>query len=162
MYKLARYIFSLILLLAITYKGYTQVRPIVRGPFYQQRTIRRQSKIEQVREAYLARRLALTPYESARFWPVYRQYQDALTSIRDKIRLNNSGQQPDGQQQIENNLQYQTDLLNVRKYYTTEFLRILPPQKVSEMNKAEREFQDELIKQLNERKQAVNPPPPTN
>jgi hypothetical protein len=50
----------------------------------------------------------------------------------------------------------------VRKYYTTEFLKILPPEKVSEMTKAEKEFHDELIKQLRERESATNPPPPTN
>jgi hypothetical protein len=161
MYKLARYICVLLLLTAIAHKSSAQ-RPIIRGPFYQQRMMRRQSRIEQVRENYLARRLALTPAESARFWPLYRQYQDALTAIRDKIRLNNSRQVPDGAQQIENNLQYQTDLLNVRKYYTTEFLKILPPEKVSEMTKAEKEFQDELIRQLKERQAINNPPPPTN
>jgi hypothetical protein len=163
MYKLARYIFVLLLLTAIAYKSTAQVRPIFRRPpNFEQRAIRRQNRIEQVRETYLARRLALTPVESSRFWPVYRQYQDALTAIRDKIRINNSRQQPDGAQQIENNLQFQTDMLNVRKYYTAEFLKILPPDKVSEMTKAEKEFQDELIKQLRERQNAVNPPAPTN
>lgn len=160
MYKLAKYIFVLFLLTAIAYKSTAQVRPIFRRPpNFEQRTIRRQNRIEQVRETYLARRLALTPAESARFWPLYRHYQDALTAIRDKIKLNQ--QVPDGAQQIQNNLQYQTDLLNVRKYYTAEFLKILPPEKVSEMTKAEKEFQDELIKQLRERSQAVNPPAPT-
>ena len=151
-----------ILLTAIAYHSSAQIRPIFRRPGFEQRAIQRQSRIEQVRESYLSRRLALSPGQSARFWPLYRQYQDALTAIRDKIRINNSKQQPDGAQQIQNNLQYQTDLLNVRKYYTTEFLKILPPEKVSEMTKAEREFEDELIRQLNERKQATNAPPPTN
>ncbi|MBS1529376.1 MAG: hypothetical protein JSU01_03635 [Bacteroidetes bacterium] len=163
MYKLARYIFVLFLLTAIAYKSSAQLRPIFRRPpGFEQRAIQRQSRIEQVRESYLSRRLALTPAESVRFWPLYRQYQDALTAIRNKIRINNSSRQPNGEQQIENNLQYQTDLLNVRKYYTNEFLKIMPPEKVSEMTKAEREFEDELIKQLKERQQAAKLPPPTN
>jgi hypothetical protein len=163
MYKPAPHLFILLLLLTIGYEGRSQISPIFRRPpNLDQRVIRRQerlNKVEQVRETYLSRRLALTARESARFWPVYRQYQDALTAIRDKIKINNSKQQPDGAQQVENNLQYQTDLLNVRKYYTAEFLKILPPDKVSEMTKAEKEFQDELIKQLRERQAATNPPP---
>jgi hypothetical protein len=165
MYKPARYLFILLFLLAIGYTSSAQVRPIFRRPpNIEPRAIRRQNRVEQVRENYLARRLSLTPAESERFWPVYRKYQDALTAIRDRIRINSSTQVPDGQQQIENNLTYQTELLNVRKYYTNEFLKILPPEKVSEMIKAEREFQDELIKQLRERSQPANPPttPPTN
>jgi hypothetical protein len=164
MYKSARHLFILLLLSTIGYTCMGQVRPIFRRPpNFEQRAIRRQSRVEQVRETYLARRLALTRAESERFWPVYRKYQDALTAIRDRIRINNSSQQPNGQEQIENNLQYQTDLLNVRKYYTAEFLKILPPEKVSEMTKAEKEFQDELIKQLRERSQeTTNPPPPAN
>jgi len=163
MYKSARHLFTLLLLLTIGYTGTGQVRPIFRRPpNFEQRAIARQSRIEQVREIYLGRRLSLTASESARFWPVYRKYQDALTAIRDRRRQNSSKTQPDGQQQIENDLNYQTDLLNVRKYYTAEFLKILPPDKVSEMIKAEREFQDELIKQLRERQAATNPTPPTN
>jgi len=163
MYKLARYIFVLFLLTAIAYKSTAQVRPIFRRPpNFQQRAIARQSRIEQVREIYLGRRLSLTASESARFWPVYRKYQDALTAIRDRRRQNSSKTVPDGQQQIENDLNYQAELLNVRKYYTSEFLKILPAEKVSEMIKAEREFQDELIKQLRERQAATNPPPPNN
>jgi hypothetical protein len=163
MYKSARHLFTLLLLLTIGYTGTGQVRPIFRRPpNFEQRAIARQSRIEQVREIYLGRRLSLTASESARFWPVYRKYQDALTAIRDRRRQNSSKTQPDGQQLIENDLNYQTDLLNVRKYYTAEFLKILPPDKVSEMIKAEREFQDELIKQLRERQAATNPTPPTN
>jgi len=147
------------LLSATAYTSSAQLR----GPFNQQRLSRRQSKIEQVREAYLSRRLALTPFEAEHFWPVYRKYQDALTAIRDQRRINNSKQQPDGQQQIENDLKYQSDLLNVRKFYTTEFLKILPPPKVSEMIKAEKDFQDELIKQLRERQAAAGTiPAPAN
>jgi len=163
MYKLARHIFVLLLLTAISYKASAQLTPVFRRPpNFEQRAIQRQSRIEQVREAYLSRRLSLSGWESTRFWPLYRQYQDALTAIRDQRRINDSKSQPNGQQQIENDLKYQSDLLNVRKHYTTEFLKVLPPQKVSEMIKAEKEFQDELIKQLNERKQAANPSAPTN
>ena len=163
MYKSARHLFTLLLLLTIGYTGTGQVRPIFRRPpNFEQRAIARRSRIEQVREINLGRRLSLTASESARFWPVYRKYQDALTAIRDRRRQNSSKTHPDGQQLIAPALHSPPALLPVRKYYTAEFLKILPPDKVSEMIKAEREFQDELIKQLRERQAATNPTPPTN
>jgi hypothetical protein len=163
MYKLARNILMLLLLTATAYEGSAQVRPIFRRPpNYEQRSIKRQNRIEQVREAYLGQRLALTPAQAAKFWPLYRQYQDALTVVRQKKRQNNSSTTIDGTQQIQNELNYETELVNIRKYYTTEFLKILPAQKVSEMFKAEREFTDELIKQLRERRAATNVQPSAN
>jgi hypothetical protein len=167
MYKLARYIFASLLLLVIGYKGFGQLRPVRpvfrRPPNFEERVITRQqvrqNKVEQVRETYIGRRLALTSDESVKFWPIYRQYQDALTAVREKRRVNNSKEQPDGAAQVQNELYYEGELVNIRKFYTSEFLKILPPEKVSEMFKAEREFTDELIKQLRERSQANNSPP---
>ena len=50
--------FTLLLLLAISYTGLAQLRPIFRRPpNFEQRVIRRQNRIEQVREIYIGRRL---------------------------------------------------------------------------------------------------------
>ncbi|MGN6638687.1 MAG: hypothetical protein ACTHJ8_07225 [Mucilaginibacter sp.] len=160
MYKLVRHISTLLVLLVIGFKSFGQSRPeIHRPPNYEQRVIKRQSRVEQVRENYISRRLALTPEQSERFWPVYRRYQDALTAVRVKKRMNNSNTQADGTEQIQMELYYESELVNIRKFYTNEFLKILPPEKVSELFKAEREFTDELIRQLRERSgRTVNNP----
>lgn len=112
-------------------------------------------KIEVVRENFMSRQLNLTPEQSEKFWPLYRRYQDALAAIRKAKRINNSSAQPNGTDQINRELYYETELVNVRKYYNEEFLKILPPEKVSELYKSEREFTDELIKQLQERSEPV-------
>jgi len=86
MYKLARHIFMLSLMLGFGYTSFGQlhpVRPVFRRPEnFEDRVIRRQNRIEQVREVYIGRRLKLTPEEAGRFWPIYRQYQDALTVVK--------------------------------------------------------------------------------
>jgi len=165
MYKLARYTFTLLLLLVLGYHGFGQVvvrrQPVLRGrPGLQERVIVRQqagiSKIDAVQETYMSKRLNLTPEESDKFWPMYRRYRDALKEIRRKKRLNNSSTQANGTDQINRELFYEGELVNIRKYYTDEFLKILPPDKVSQMFKSEREFNDELIRQLRERSQPVN------
>ncbi|HAL82887.1 MAG TPA: hypothetical protein DCO83_12145 [Mucilaginibacter sp.] len=71
--------------------------------------------------------------------------------MRILIRENNSKTSPNGTRQIDNELKYETELVNIRKHYNDEFLKILPPQKVSELYKSEREFNDEVLKQLSER-----------
>jgi hypothetical protein len=165
MLKLARHILALLLLLVIGCAAFGQGRPRVifrRPPNYEQRVIRQQqnglSRVEEVRENYIGQRLSLTSDQSQKFWPVYRRYQDALKEVRRKKRLNNSNAQANGTEQINRELFYEGELVNIRKFYTEEFLKILPPDKVSEIFKSEREFTDELIKQLAER----NPDPPKN
>ncbi len=163
MYKLTRYIF-VIFLLVIGCKTFAQ-RPRVifrRPPNLEQRVIRQQnsvSRVEAVRETYIGQRLSLTSDESQKFWPIYRRYQDALKEVRKKKRLNNSSAQANGTEQINKELYYESELVNIRKFYTDEFLKILPPDKVSMMFKSEREFNDELIKQLTERSEPVKTNP---
>lgn len=163
MYKLVRHISTLLILLVIGFKSFGQLHPrrpeIHRPPNYEQRIINRQSRVEQVRENYINRRLALGSDQAEKFWPIYRRYQDAITAVRAKKRVNNSNTQADGTEQVQMELYYESELVNIRKFYTNEFLKILPPEKVSELFKAEREFTDELIRQLRERSQTVNNPP---
>lgn len=165
MYNLAKHIFILFLLLGFGPKIFGQVpRPVYRRPpNFQQRVIGRQqggvNKVEEIREQYISKRLNLSADESQRFWPAFRRYEDAMKAIRIKKRLNNSKAQANGTEQIQKELFYESELVNTRKFYTDEFLKILPPEKVSEIFKSEREFTDELIKQLTERSEPAKPNP---
>src|SRR5687767_285682 len=42
-------------------------------------------RIEAQRIAFITQKLRLTPDESAKFWPVYNEYKDALKDMRDDI-----------------------------------------------------------------------------
>ena len=156
MNKIVRHIF-IVLLLLIGSKSFGQLRPIIRRPPGLQQRINREAaiqRVERVKERYIGQRLTLTSDEAVKFWPIYRQYQAEIAAIRAKKRVNNSAAQPDGAEQIQNELNFEADLVNIRKKYTNEFLRFMPAEKVSELFKAEREFSDELIRQLKERKEA--------
>ncbi len=82
---------------------------------------------------------------------MYRQYVQDQTAIRILKRQNNSTTSPDGTVQIDKELAYEQQLVEIRKHYRDEFLKILPPEKVSELYKSEREFNDEVLRQLSER-----------
>ena len=158
MHKLARHFFLFSFLLVVGYAAFGQGRPFRQPPNYQQRVIRKQnavSKIDAVQETYIAKRLNLSADQSVKFWPLYRRYRDAIKEVRRKKRINNSSAQADGTDQIQKELFYEGELVNIRKYYTDEFLKMLPPDKVSQIFKSEREFTDELIKQLRERSTPV-------
>lgn len=111
-------------------------------------------RIQVVKENFLGRQLSLTPEQSEKFWPVYRQYQNELSNVRRLKRLNYSDPQGDGSEQIRKDLEYDSQLDNIKKHYTDEFLKIVPPEKVSQLYKSERAFTDEMMKQLNERNAA--------
>lgn len=108
-------------------------------------------KILAARNNFISRQLNLTDDESRRFWPVYNQYQQDLTAVRVLKRLNNSSASVNGTEQIDKEIAYEKQMVEIRQRYRDEFLKIMSPEKVSLLYKSEREFTDELIKQLSER-----------
>ncbi|QJD94711.1 hypothetical protein HH214_01895 [Mucilaginibacter robiniae] len=114
-------------------------------------------RIEAYKEGYMNLKLGMSPEQAQRFWPVYRQYEAEIRTTLMLKRQNNSNSQPNGREQLDREAYYDQKLVDIRRHYTEEFLRILPPQKVSLIYKSEREFKDELIRQLGERPDSGNP-----
>jgi hypothetical protein len=108
-------------------------------------------RIEQVKENFIGRQLNLSPQEARAFWPLYRQYVQEQTAVKILKRQNNSVNSPNGTQQVDRELEYEEQLVEIRRHYRDEFLKILPPEKVSLLYKSERQFTDEMLKQLSER-----------
>jgi len=154
---------SIIMLLG--YKSFGQHRVVVPVPVqrynpnqrYAQRPATRTGKanagrkMQVVKENFLAQKLDLTSKEAKAFWPLYRKYSEELTAVRILKRINNSSSTTDGAQQVDNDLKYEAQLLEIKKHYKDEFYKILPPEKVSVLYKSEREFNDEALKILSER-----------
>ncbi|RCH56553.1 hypothetical protein DJ568_01455 [Mucilaginibacter hurinus] len=156
MNKLAKFICFIIFVLGVSYHAFAQVPGAAQGlrDNYQHRgTTGKQpgSRLALIKKEFLSKQLNLTPEESKKFWPLYRQYQQQLINIRRLKRLNSSDAQANGTEQLKKELYYETEMVNIRKRYQEEFLKILSAEKVSELYKSEREFNDEVIKQLSER-----------
>jgi hypothetical protein len=158
MNKLIKNVLCMLFLLATGYYSFGQVR--IRMPIRRYVPVQRYNqpnmpnpgkRMQLVKEGFISRQLRLTPDESRAFWPVYRQYVQDQTAIKILERQNTSNNSPNGTQQIDNELKYEMELVNIRKHYRDEFLKILPPQKVSELYKSERQFNDEVLRQLSER-----------
>jgi len=155
MNKLIKPVFGILFILAFGYSSFGQLRvqpPVRRGfPINRARQPNAGKRLELVKENFLNRQLKLTSEQSRAFWPLYRQYVQELTAIRILKRLNNTDASADGTVQIDKELAYEAQLVDIRKHYRDEFLKILPPEKVSELYKSERQFNDEMLKQLSER-----------
>ncbi|WP_157543960.1 hypothetical protein [Mucilaginibacter paludis] len=112
----------------------------------------RLKKIKEIKTAYITKKLDLTAEQSGKFWPLYNKYQEEMFAIQAQIRMNNSPSQSNGKDQVLNELSLDEKKNNIKRHYATEFLKILPPEKVSLIYKSEKEFQDEVIKQMRERR----------
>jgi len=55
-------------------------------------------------------------------------------------------------------LMYENEMVQIKIKFNNAFLKVLPPDKVSELYKSEREFNDELVRQLSERNNRPGPP----
>lgn len=156
MSKLIRHIFILLFIITAGYESFAQSgsnlvqkQKITPAPSRDKKGVR--ERVEAARDRFISKSLNLTDDESTKFWPIYRKYQQELTAVRILKRLNNSSEAANGTEQIDKEIYYESQLVAIRKRYRDAFLKILPPEKVSELYKSEREFTDELIKQLSER-----------
>jgi len=109
-------------------------------------------RIKEIKTAYITKKLDLTAEQAGKFWPLYNQYQEEMFAVQAQIRKNNSPMQANGKDQVLNELSLDEKKNNIKRHYANEFLKILPPEKVSLIYKSEKEFQDEIIKQIRERK----------
>jgi hypothetical protein len=153
--KLCKRLFIVLLLSVVSYTGYSQnFRMQLRESAPERRVEKPMApgmrRIQVVKETFIGQQLNLTRAQADRFWPVYRKYQNELIEVRRLKRVNNSDAQSNGVEQVKKDLEYDSQLVNIRKKYNDAFLQILPPEKVSQLIKAEREFNDELVRKLHE------------
>lgn len=158
--KLFKHVFFVVVISCISYSAYSQnARMQLREQKLSNKSniARSQNsgmrRVQVVKEAFLNQQLALTRAQAERFWPVYRRYQNELFEVRRLKRLNNSDAQANGAEQVKKDLDYEAQLVDIKKHYNEEFMKILPPEKISQLIKSEREFNDELVRKLHEQNQ---------
>src|SRR5882762_10293643 len=97
-------------------------------PALAQRERPREGLIETMKIAFITKRLNLTPEEAQRFWPIYNTYagevRQAYIVYRDRP----------------NEIELEEALLNIRKKYSTEFLKAISPGKINDFFRAEKDF----------------------
>lgn len=109
-------------------------------------------KIDMLKIAYLTKRLDLNEDQAKQFWPVYNNYQNELGALIREKRLSSTKRTKGPDTGLDDELTFESRILNLRKHYRNEFKRILPPEKIATLFKAEREFREQLIEELKQRR----------
>ena len=115
--------------------------------------LNRIKRMQAIKAAFIIRQLDLTPQQFDKFMPLYAAYQNELLEVQRQKKQNML--QASGREQIERQIMLDHKIADIKDHYTHEFLNILPPEKVSLIEKSELQFQQEVVKQLSERKNSV-------
>ncbi len=116
---------------------------------------KRAREIEAIKIGYITRKLDLSPEESQKFWPVYNQFQKELNKINIQKRTARLQNQSNSNEAIDAEFDFDTKILETKKRYRKEFAKILSSEKIKNLYLAERQFKEELIKQLRNRKENI-------
>jgi hypothetical protein len=118
----------------------------------------KERKFEELRNAILIEKLALTAQEQKDFLPLYKEYKDKEKLLIKQIRSIMRNAQKTDISEIEakkmlttlKNLNQQK--ADLHKSYTDKFLTVLPAQKVLKLYAVEREIRKILMSKIKERK----------
>lgn len=114
-------------------------------------------RIEALKVGYFTEQLELTSKQAKEFWPVYNSYEAERRGLRRSFYEKYKGDNPTADRRaardyIEANLDYQEQDLEIKKVYKDKFLKVLTPEQLAALYKAERGFREMLIKELRERR----------
>jgi hypothetical protein len=116
-------------------------------------------KIQNLRIAYISEKLALTPDQAEKFWPVYREFVVQRAALRKELRTfqrtNIDPAHPDPkkeQELVDLGLTVKQKELNLEKEYSGKLLKVINAQQVLALRKAEQDFRTMLINQMPQRK----------
>ena len=101
-------------------------------------------RLQALKAAYVTKQLSLTTDESEKFWPLYRSYMADIKKAR--------------MEKKDDVLTFEEDVLNIRKRYRAEFKKVLvTDERANKALTAERDFNNMLRKELQERLQSRKP-----
>jgi hypothetical protein len=99
----------------------------------------RDNRLQSLEIAYITSELNLSPEEAQKFWPVYNKY-----SVEMKGAIRKKENDPDI-------LDKQQQVLDIRKKYRNEFLKVLSPDRVNQLFTSEMKFREMVRKELQDR-----------
>lgn len=115
----------------------------------------KRKEFEAQKVAFFTQKLELTPQEAAVFWPLYNELHSKmhavesglLTSAR-KIRETKNMTEAGYKKAIQERLQAEQKMTDLKKEYTGKMLEVIPAAKVWKLEEAERKFHRQLFERL--------------
>lgn len=96
---------------------------------------KRLEKIKALKIAFISQKLELSPDDAQKFWPVYGNYESEMNQVLST---------KPGVDVID----HDEKILNLRKKYRSEFVKVIGQPRMNKLFNAEREFRNVLIRQL--------------
>ena len=123
-------------------------------------TPERRQEVKAQQSAYLTRRMALSPEEAQRFWPIYNRMDDELSSQRkehwDRMKaLKTKGAAPseaEANDLLDQRLAMREKEQALRRKYDAQFRKSIGPVKTWELYRAERDFHKEMLRSMRQRR----------
>lgn len=100
------------------------------------------SRVQAYKIAYITKKLELSPEEAQKFWPMYNKYEEEMIKTRIKFRKENTSE-----------IEKEQKLLEIKKDYSKEFIKIIGDKKTDDFFKAEKEFNTQVQRELLQRNQ---------
>ncbi len=100
-------------------------------------------KIQNLKIAFISKKLNLSSKSSKEFWPIYNEYDNAKQRLFRKYRRK---YQKLSMQDIEHRMEREKEFLDLRKKYINRFAKILTPVQIADLKRSERQFKKLLLK----------------
>lgn len=149
--------FTLLIVLLTLFQ--VQAQP---GNRLKERIKEKKEQVKSQKVAFITQELKLTPYEAAKFWPVYNAFEEKQADIRKQKVKSYMDRQEDevldkmsdkeaqiALNQMESN---EDELYKLRKKFITDLKNVLPAVKILKLKRAEEEFNRKLVEQLRNRR----------
>ena len=121
-------------------------------PLSAQEKSQRSQQVESLKIAFITQKLDLNKTEAEKFWPVYNTYQQELREVYKQRREAKNKAKANPNDKFNNELEFETKLLDIKKKYKEEFSRVIPSEKVQLYFQSEREFREQMIEELKDRR----------
>lgn len=106
-------------------------------------------RIEAAKIGYITEHLRLSPQEAERFFPIYNQYRNEMRAL---YRAKRQRIKNDLQNKSINEIEFDAKIIACKKKYREAFKKVVSPAKASQFFVVEREFREQLFKELQERR----------
>jgi len=149
---MSKFVFIILLLICGNHAfAQDETEPIQRDP-------KAMEKIQALRTAYISEKLNLTPEQAEKFWPVYHEFTQERTKLRQEFKnaqrnIDPNNPDPKAEQDLVNlGLDIKQKELNLEKDYSGRLLKVINAQQVMSLRKAEQGFRELIINQLQQRR----------
>jgi hypothetical protein len=111
----------------------------------------RRDRMEAVKVSYMTVELDLSSEESQAFWPLYNEYRGKEKALRKANKPSKKiGDMSDSEvlEHMDRSFMTEQKLLDLKKNYANQFLKVLPARKVAMIPVVERRFKEKVLKEM--------------